>query len=161
MSSQYSVTDTRSKRETRFEGDVLAHVSTNRPGRARWSELTIFKTVGGSYILVKAGKSILYHATRACDPRTGRYFVETRGDDRKSGIPCLKCGPGPYDEVVFEENDLVTVVVNRHARGLVESAHILDDDQELFLPRIAKSCLEMASDKDPDIAEAYRVEVVA
>lgn len=161
--TSFTFNDTKSGREFRFDGDLLAHVSTVVPGRPRWSEISIFRTEGGQYVLVKTGKSILFHSTRECS-RTGKYYVERKRADHHgeaaNGIPCLQCGPRANDPIVYEENDLVTVVVSRSAEGVVESAHLEDEDGIMFIPAFVNRALRLASEKDDELKAAFKVEVV-
>ena len=41
----------------RFTGELLASASTQQPGRLRWTELELYKTVGGKYICVRLGQT--------------------------------------------------------------------------------------------------------
>lgn len=153
----YVCKDTKSGRDFHFTGELLAHETTNRPGRPRWSELTIYRTLAGAYILVKTGRSIVYHTTRECS-RAGKHFREAPCEE---GVPCKRCGIAPLGETVFYENDLSTVIVAKTAEGLVESAHLTDDLQVVFLPQIAHRALVAAGKIDADIATAYASENVA
>ena len=164
--TQHEFIDTKSDRTYRFDGELLAHASSHRPGRARWSEISLFKTRGGEYILVKAGRSLVFHAKRSC---AGPFAKSAKGpkigDAYRERIPCQRCVPVGRPEggihEIFNENDLVTVIRSKSAEGVVESAHILDEDEVLTLPYLAQRMLQDAGTKDEAIKAAYAVEVVA
>lgn len=159
----FEITDTKSGRNYEFDGELLSSESTASPGRSRWSELHIYRTSGGQYILVKKGCSDVYHASRECG-RGGRFYTENPVDDFDfdSTQPCSKCRPDPKpDGKVFMENDLVTVVVSRSAAGIVDSAHLTDRDDVVFLTKIGMRVLEKAAKKDEAIREAYVHAVVS
>lgn len=43
---------------TTFDGVLLGHASSkNRPDQPRWTELAIYRTLGGNYVVHKVGKS--------------------------------------------------------------------------------------------------------
>lgn len=155
----HRIIDTKSKREYSFEGELIGKGSTEHNGRPRWSEVELYRTPTGQYVLVKSGRSKLFHSSRSC---SGIHAKQIKNGQRKliEGVPCLKCGPADRETTYFKENDLVTVVISKSAHGVVESAHLEDEDNVVFLPNIARTMLEQASRNDTAIREAYRVEVV-
>jgi hypothetical protein len=42
---------------TTFDGELLGSGSSARPGHDRWSEVHIYKTLGGTYLVHKIGRS--------------------------------------------------------------------------------------------------------
>ena len=55
MSTVYRLRDR--GRELDFEGELLASESSYAPGKTRWLEVAIYKTVGGSYVVAGIGRS--------------------------------------------------------------------------------------------------------
>lgn len=54
---QYQVRD--GERVIEFDGDVLATATSKARGKSRWIELTLYKTVAGTYVLHGTGRSIV------------------------------------------------------------------------------------------------------
>jgi hypothetical protein len=50
-----------------FDGKLLASVSSRDSDRDRWTEMRIYQTTGGSYILEKIGRSIRLHMPGCSD----------------------------------------------------------------------------------------------
>ena len=44
-------------RQLTFKGVLLGESSSHAPGKLRWSEIAIYRTVGGSYVVAGCGKS--------------------------------------------------------------------------------------------------------
>lgn len=47
------------KVDLQFTGVLLAEVSTEQEGKLRWSEQRIYRTVGGSYVAERVGRSTI------------------------------------------------------------------------------------------------------
>lgn len=167
--TEYEFLDTKNGRTFRFHGERLAFETTEDPARPvskpRWSEIHIFITPGDQYVLVKRGCSLVYHGSRDCG-RGGQHHTEmtvaTMAEKHDIRIPCRKCDAGlkTYEDYVYLENDLTTVTTTPSARGLVESAHVVDADEVLFLPNMAQRALVTAAEKDTKIREAFAVQII-
>lgn len=172
MSKQeYEFLDTKNGRTFRFAAERIAFETTEdkaRPvSKPRWSEIHIFKTPGAQYVLVKRGCSLVYHSTRECGGGNGgshyvEMTVQEMADKYEIRIPCRKCDAGlrSYDDTVYLENDLTTVTATPSAHGLVESAHVLDADDILFLPHMAQRALLTAAATDSAIRDAFAVQII-
>lgn len=162
------ITDTKTGREYRFEGDCIGRASTHESGRARWSEIEVWRTPAENYVVVKFGRSDLVHLDKKC---ASKYAVELTGDasiDRVSVepyVPCPKCTAHvPSRElrsqpVIYDENDLVTVVVCEDADSVVRAMHH-SSNGVVHLTHLASEALAQASEEDESIARAFNVAVV-
>lgn len=162
-------------REVRFVGEELGS-ATSRVGRdedaIRWTEVVVFKTRAGQYVLQRIGASSVYHGgPDQCGGSRGERLRTTTlpnriGDDRTDDLaPCPVCQPGPwelYHEVVVERN-VSTVTVAEDADALVTAAHSRDRDDPhvLFLSKTAERALRAASERDPLVRDAFLVQEVA
>lgn len=156
---QHAITDTKSGREIRFEGELLGFDTTEDDTKPRWSEFSIYRTKGGQYITVKKGCSVIYHATRECAGQNAeerenlsREFIELD--------PCEKCTPADDADIYFEEIDLCTVFVSKQASEVLDTAYIVGPGGNRFIPHVASRALAEAADKDSDLAHGVRVQVV-
>lgn len=170
MSQQYELANY--DRVLRFVGERIAH-ATNRRGsdedQIRWTEVDVYRTNGGHYVLHKIGKSRVYHAgPKMCAGTTGKkttgrqigYWDPERIVDL---APCPVCRPGSFadHQVVVVEQDRGVTFTSKTAAGVVESAHNQDSDGVTYLTRVAERALAEASEVDEQIRDAYRVETIA
>lgn len=142
-----------------FEGMQLGHVSSRRSGVPRWTEMTVWITDGGSYVLEKVGRSVVCHMPGCTDVRSGlpRFQEAHPGDDPDNGYEFHEdCVPMEYD----------------FTRLLVEEdrywARVTKDPQEIYdalerrkggvrtLPRICSNLLEQVTDHHPDFGDFWR-----
>lgn len=86
-----------------FEGVVLATTSSRRAGQNRWTELTLYKTDSGKYVIESIGKSDLDGET----DRTTAKIADSPAGVRKS---LLRFGrEGAY--LTYQAQDLLTAAV--------------------------------------------------
>lgn len=157
----------------RFKGTLLASATSRRnqnDDALRWSEIVIYKTEGGSYVVHKIGKSRVYHGgPQECGanggkPTTSRVVTTSWPADRVVDlISCPVCKPGPLNDIhhIKVEQDRGSTSVSSTPRGVVESCHNQDDDGVAYLPKLAERVLRDASNTDPLIRDAFQVETIA
>lgn len=151
-------------RVTRFTGTLLSHQSSRREDdQLRWTEISIYRTDGGNYIVHKVGRSrVVHRANQTCT--SGTWSFE---NVPSPFAPCPKCEPVLYTvdqpkghgDLVFEQ-PRYTLHFSASAAGAVESAHSQDDDDVVYLTHAARAALVEASEKDPAISEAFTVQRV-
>ena len=146
-----------------FEGRLLSTVSSERPGTPRWTEMRLFRTVGGSYVLEKVGRSIMTHMP-GCSRIIGRIprFQEAHpGDDPEDGYWYCDCVPEEYDltQLLAEEDRYWAVIADQPER-VVEALYRKKEGSR-YLPRISLDLLERAADSDPSLGDAYLVEKIS
>lgn len=180
MTTAHTVYDTKTGREFRIIGDKLGTASTSDQGRSRWSELEIWKTESGQYVIVKAGRSDLVHATREC---AGSYAEELTGDDLRQRlteayVPCYKCctsetfarlreqnrsplGVDKTTPCLYSENDLVSVIVAADAADAVKAVHTRGRNGVSHLTNMALDALREACLRDEVLRSAFEVVVIS
>jgi hypothetical protein len=146
-------------RTVQFTGVLLSTASSQRPDALRWTEISIYRTQAGKYVIHKVGRTVVYHRTG--QPCTSGS-TEIKGDMRNALRPCPKCSPVLNGAVstsplTFEE-DRHTVHVTETGDGVVESAHTQDADGTAYLTRPAKQALLSAAARDGAIRNAYYVQ---
>lgn len=78
-------------RKIRFTGRMIGKGSTRREGGGpRWTEITIYRTAGGSYVIQREGVSLVYH--RADSSCRGGELVRNE-DILENSVPCPDCRP--------------------------------------------------------------------
>jgi hypothetical protein len=148
-------------RKITFEGDLIASVSSVGPSKPRWSEYRLYKTISGTYVLEKVGRSIVVH-TPGCPEiidTLDRFQDKNPGKDPSDGFwLCESCMTSRYD---------ITALLVEHDRHWVtiteEPAHVVDAlyrkrDGARHLPRLSLELLDQAARVDDNLADAFRVE---
>jgi hypothetical protein len=157
-----------------FFGTELAFESTfgaSRRGQPRlfddlrWTEMTIYRTIDGRYVLETIGRSDVYH--QVTDPPGCKYGTVTLARDLDSDRrPCVVCKPSPARQL--ETNDKVSVELDRYsarivntAEELVAACHDTDESGYHYLTNSARKVLAAAADKDDAVSRAYFTERIA
>lgn len=161
MSAKYQVRD--GSRLITFDGAQLGHISSQREHNPRWTEMTVYKTIGGSYVLEKVGKSLVTHMP-GCPEIVGKYprFQEAHpGDDPDDGYVYCGCVPEEFDftKLLAEEDRYWAMVAQEPAR-VVDALHRRREGEQ-HLPRISLLLLKEVSEADPDFGMDWQVEHIA
>lgn len=140
-----------------FNGRMLAKRSSQQgPEDLRWTEIEMYRTAGGKYIVHKIGRSVVAHRpNEKCT--SGLAGV---GDNRH-WLPCPRCTPNLRTKMQFVyEADRHTVHVSDSARGAVESCYTQDGDKVAYLTYPARQLLAEVSQIDEDVKTAFMVQRV-
>jgi hypothetical protein len=146
-----------------FEGRHLGKVSSRRPDSPRWTELQLFRTSGGSYVLEKLGMSIMLHVP-GCPRILGeipRFQDAYPGEDPDVGFEYDECVGAEYDFtrlLVEEPRYWATIATDPHE---IVAALYRKRDGSRHLPRISIELLENVAAIDEAINAAYRVERIS
>ncbi|MGB5244470.1 MAG: hypothetical protein WBN50_12685 [Lutimonas sp.] len=161
----FSVRDGRIK-QIQFDGDMLAEMTSRRRGAPRWTEMRLYKTDGGTYVLEKIGVSTVVHEPDCPDLMTDlpRFQAEYPGQDPFNSDFWL------HEECMSDaaDTDITALVVeeNRYWATVAEDpADIVDSlyrrkDGTKTLQRMSVDLLEQASAKDDGIRKAYGAEYI-
>ena len=149
-----------------FDGKLLASITSRETGKDRWTEMRVFKTTGGSYILEKVGRSIRLHIPGCGDilKDLPLFQQEHPGDDPEEGYSwCGRCSPP-----IGEEYEFTTLLVeeDRFWATISEDPDVIIDalwrkrDNYRRLPRISVELLTKLCLVDPSF-EVWRNERVS
>ena len=157
MSTQQQVRD--ADRLITFEGRMLGHVSSKRPSVARWTEMTVYLTAGGSLVLEKVGRSTVCHYP-GCTETSGlpRFQEAHHGADPDEGfIYHEDCVPETYDfPSLLVEADRYWAKVTNSPEEIV-SALERRRDGVVSLPRIGSDLLSQVTESYPEFGDFWRV----
>lgn len=159
MSDHFIVQDR--LREIEFSGRELGRATTEKDDSLRWTEIVIYKTSGGKYIIERLGRSLIYHVPgESCDssqgyPVTGRQL----NDDSE---PCPQCNPlAPEDSgfngktVFSHERTMSSAEVVDRPEDLHEALSMYDKRRKISrISHVASAALHMASGNDPELLNA-------
>jgi len=159
--TQYQVQD--GSRVLTFDGVLLGSASSKRSGSPRWSELRLYKTTGGSYVLEKIGRSTVLHEP-GCSSIIGvipRFEDEHPGDDPDDGYWYDDCVPEMYDLTkLLVEKDRHWALIADDPAQVVDALYRRKDGAR-HLPRLSIELLEKVMKEDEAIAGSYMVERIS
>jgi hypothetical protein len=160
MTQTYQVRD--GARIMAFDGVCIAKVSSRRPSSPRWTELELYRTDTGKYVLAKIGRSVVVHAP-GCPRLFGHLpkFVEEHPDQvPENGFEYDECVPEEYDfNTLLVEQTRFWALVADAASAIVNELHTVKGGVRV-LPRMAVNLLEAAALIDGQIADAFYIEHV-
>lgn len=158
-----------------FTGEQLAF-GTSQPDidtlPDRWTELAIYKTITGKYVLEKIGRSNRVHTDPPCDepgkkPGKGALHypsimdaladVDAHADESDLGsffVPCDVCQPPLVDEdiPVVVEQDMHSVEAYESPEKLIEALYYRKGGTVRSLSNLSRTLLDEAATNDAGIA---------
>lgn len=138
-------------RNFRFDGVLLAVSSSRKPGGHRWIEFALYRSDGGTYVLSRAGYSLLFHRPD-CDV-VGRNRLRI-GPVPAGGAPCELCGPDVSDGVVCPETPRHWAGMFDDVNGVIRSLE-RDGDSGRYITHVASHLIEAAAVHDKALADAW------
>lgn len=145
-----------------FEGELLGAVSSRR-GDPRWTEMSLYRTLKGQYVLEKVGRSVMTHVV-GCPEILGdipRFQEAHPGDDPDVGYIFHHCVPEEYDfTALLVEADRYWATVVDDPEKIVEALYRRRQGIR-HLPRIGIDLLEQVSQNDPSFGDLWRVEHIS
>lgn len=125
-------------RELVFTGTRLGGASSFVEGKQRWTEVEIYVTTAGSYVVSGVGQTNVRRGDLVWDDRAG---IEVQADR--------------------DEEPIRWVHVSETAEGAVESLYQEDAASTRYLTKVARQALREAAGRDDSLRRAFFVEEVA
>lgn len=141
------------KTNVEFRGDEIGFASTEEsPTTLRWTEVVIYRTEQGNYIVHKFGPSRVVHvATSNCSPTAKPVAADQLLEDAQ---PCPVCKPIlDLDHEFVEEIDRSSVHIAETPQEVIAALYTRRDGGT-FMSKTAKRALAEAADRDPALKEA-------
>jgi hypothetical protein len=147
------------QRPVTFVGWMVADADSQGGGDPRWTELALYRTTSGKYVLEKIGRSDVFHSPR-CRRKSKGVQVASLAEAEGAGegpleeqfVPCEQCRPGFADAPVYVERDISSIAVYADADTVVDSLFRKDADNMRYLSRVARELLDEAARSDEVIA---------
>ena len=143
-----------------FEGVLLAHISSRRPTAPRWTEMSLYRTAGGTYVYEKIGRSRVVHlegCNRIVQPLP-RFQDARPGEDPDEGYEYCSCVPQEYDFTqLLSEEDRYSTAVSSSPTDIIDSLYKKKGTTR-ELPQMAASLLEQACAHDAQLRESIVTE---
>jgi hypothetical protein len=140
--------------ELEFTGEELSHASTERDDSVRWTEIKIYKTQGGNYVIQTLGVSVVYHeAGSKCTKKGQELLGSSLPEDAE---PCFRCKFSGEDGVFnpsatyIMERNLSSAKVVEDPKRIQEAMTTYDNGRKVYdMSPVAKEALNHAAAKDP------------
>jgi len=145
-------------RKITFDGDLLARASSERPYPRRWTDLALYRTEAGAYILEKIGASRVMHVSDCPEviedlPRFQEVYPGEDPDDDE--FDYHDCVPDVYNfPSLLVEKDRYWAQISENPISVVK-ALMRYRDHSRWLPRLSMQLLEKAAELDSGIRDAY------
>lgn len=138
-----------------FEGSEIASVSTQHGEQPRWTEMVLYKRDDGGYVLLRYGKSIMYHLP-SCRQMRGRVDLTFVDEPDEEAWPCEECKPEESTEPVFVEPDKIRATTVMNADKLVAAMWERNKREpfEMRFSPLSQRLLKIAGEAYDDIADA-------
>jgi hypothetical protein len=125
--------------------------------------MSVYLTVGGSYVVEKVGRSIVTHMP-GCPEIIGklpRFQAAHPGDDPDEGYEYHDCVPTEYDfTVLLAEEDRYWAIVANNPTKIVDALYRHRDGTR-HLPAISRTLLDQVVDNHPDFGTSWKTERIA
>lgn len=105
-------------RSTVFTGELLLSTSTDDPVKPKWTDIEVWRTGGGNWVVRRASNHRVIHASEYCEATRSQEVEETDPDDIT--LPCHRCGGEP-GSTGWKVVDRVTVDTYMSTKELIES----------------------------------------
>jgi hypothetical protein len=149
-------------RRITFEGELIGFVTSAGNSKPRWSEYKLYKTIAGTYVLEKVGRSIVVHMPMCPEiiDSLNRFQEENPGRDPTDGWWfCESCCTGGRVDptALLVEHNRHWVTISEDPQHIVDALYRRKEGAR-HLPRLSLDLLDQAARVDPAISEAFRVE---
>lgn len=145
-----------------FEGELIGEATTETDSSPRWTEIRIYKTAAGNYVVERVGVSLVYHDPDAgCASGVIKPVSALSADDRNVLEPCERCRPGAIGNL--RQNIMLQIETDRHsaegiqADALVNALTLRRNNGSKYVSNVAQSALNDALNHDLDLAEVLAV----
>lgn len=170
---RYDVRD--NSRRYRFTGVRLSLVSSETPEKPRWTDIAIYRTNGGMYVVHRIAATTVVHHD-ACEIVTrfhrryaniGNIAADEFAPDKRT--PCPECMPTTADATPMEqyrhhlhtdppslrfERDRHIVSIVETPEEAIQALHTVKRGEKHLGP-LAASALTMAADRDPYLSAVW------
>lgn len=165
--TQFSVRDGHDGRirNLMFDGDLIGEVSSRRQEGPRWTELRLYRTTAGAYVLEKVGMSVVVHgpdcpeikgnpprfqaAHPGADPSDGKWWIcEVCGTRAIRNITTLVVETDRHWAIIAEDPAQIVDALYRRKAGARS------------MPRMSIDLLDQAGRTDPAVLDSFRNEYV-
>lgn len=148
-----------------FTGVKLASVSSERRGVQRWTEIDIYRTDAGRYIVNRVGVSVVAHSVDCSQVASKkRYGIDKIMPDEcapRDREPCPICRPD-IDAALDADPASLTFEQDKHrtsiwdqAAAMIDSLYTQNTHNQRALSSLMLWALSEAAKRDPVVMEAY------
>lgn len=159
--ASYEVRD--GDRKLQFEGILLGRSSSRRGDAPRWTDISLYKTLGGSYVLEKIGRSIVTHMPE-CSPKTAglprfQSLYPLRDPDDFEYCDCV---PEEYEfHRLVVEADRCWATISEEPADIIEAMRIRKRTGAAHMPRSSLELLNAVCNIEPGFQQVWDIQYIA
>jgi hypothetical protein len=145
-----------------FEGSLIGTSTSWHRNSTRWVEFKLYRTAAeGRYVLTRVGMSLLYHLPECAVVQRNNLHETPRLELDPDAVPCDLCRPDALNiPVVCPERPRHWAQVCDTPQAVIDALTKYDEANNRYLTFVAQRLLEKASEADPELSSAYRVETI-
>jgi hypothetical protein len=151
-----------------FDGVRLAKTTTKEADSLRWTEINIYRTKAGKYVVEKVGRTLVYHSGEPGFDCSDYGVLIEPADLSEKALWCPICEPpdNPAGPVRMETDRFYTVLTET-ATALVDACWMTNNDSKSegfgtkFIPNVAREALTWAAERDEGIRDAFLTQRIA
>lgn len=143
-----------------FEGERIGFASTETPDTVRWTEIEIYRTTAGNYVVHRVGASVVYHDAKAhCASGSLTTPAALLNEDPNADHePCDRCRPAPISRLdpkfqIRREADRHSADPAKTPEELVKRLLLQRPNGTSYLSAVARDALTQAARMDAGIAK--------
>lgn len=152
--------------DVEFTGVQLSLATTETPEATRWTEISIYRTEGGRYVIHRCGRSVLFHAhAGTCNTGVPIMIGQLDEFDRNELQPCARCRPGEIVDIELRE--MIDREVDWYnvddcpAAEVAETLKLKRDDGTKFISQVAQRALLEAMNVDAVLRDSVTVRKIS
>lgn len=150
--------------DVEFVGEQIAFATTETATSTRWTEVTIYRTIGQQYVIQRVGRSVLYHLhDGVCNTGIPTAYADIPQGDEDL-VPCDRCNPPDVDDLEIDE--LVDLELDRYNVDICQADEVATKlqlsrpDGSTFMSQVAGRALAQALAADPALRQSVTVRKV-
>lgn len=143
-----------------FDGALIGEATTEVSSSPRWTEIEIYKTVAGNYVVHRVGASLVYHRLDTpCASGVSQTVGHVLDHDDRQLEPCERCQPCDIYGDDVDHDVKVRVETDRHSAtavtvdGVVEALTLSRPNRSQYVSNVAQQALNQALHNDPKLAD--------
>lgn len=148
-------------REIEFSGKKLGWSSTEKDESLRWTEIHIYKTNGGNYVIERLGQSLIYHV-QGTECSQGHGYKIRGSNLSPESEPCPRCNPKVPEDSGFDAAQQFVHESRMSSAEVVERVDDLHDALSMYdrkrrvtrISHVAAQALQNAAANDPELLQS-------
>lgn len=146
-----------------FVGERIGFASSESPTSLRWTEIEIYRTEAGNYVVHRIGVSLVFHVLTGGSGRNCKSGRVTDGADimrDRDAEPCPDCRPVLMEvERYRQETDRHSAEAVAEPQELMKALSLTRENGAPYLSAVASAALREAAEHDQRLASLVKATV--